>query len=359
MMTSIHVNLRRVVDNSYTIRLGITLEEAGKELRSIYPHSVKFVVTDSNVGKRYAKRLLRAIGPSSSHVIVVPAGERSKSRKTKEVLENKIISLGAERGSVIIALGGGMIGDLAGFVAATLLRGVPFVQIPTSLLAQVDSSVGGKVGVDHSAGKNLVGAFYQPGAVYIDPSTLRSLPEMEFANGMAEVIKYAAIADRRLFTFLEENSTRLRARNMTALHFMLKRCCQLKASVVEHDERERGLRRILNFGHTIGHAVESLSRYRIPHGSAVAIGMIAEARISVRLGMLTPHALDRFERLVEAYHLPTSLPASFSIGSIVEATAHDKKAREGKVFYTLLERLGKARVGVPLAPTRARTLLRT
>jgi 3-dehydroquinate synthase len=357
MTTKVHINLKRVIDDSYDIQISMPLDEAADDIIRMYPDSSKFVITDSNVGKYYGKKFVGALRQPDGHLLILPAGEKSKHRKSKERLEDKLIKLKASRDSVIIALGGGMVGDLAGFVASTLLRGISFVQIPTTLLAQVDSSVGGKVAVDHPLGKNLIGAFYQPKKVYIDPTTLETLSDTEFSNGMAEVIKYAAILDKQLFGYLEENSTKIRARNLDALHRIIKRCCELKKSVVQRDEKETGLRRILNFGHTIGHAVELLSHYRVSHGNAVAIGMIAEARISVNMGMLSTHAFERLERLITAYHLPTSLPKTLHVNNIIVATTRDKKAKGKEVHYTLLERIGKARVGVPISTPQVHKLL--
>jgi 3-dehydroquinate synthase len=254
-----------------------------------------------------------------------------------------------------------MIGDLAGFVAATLLRGIPFIQIPTTLLSQVDSSIGGKVAVDHPLGKNLMGAFYQPKKVFIDVDTLKTLPVKEFRNGMAEVIKYAAILDSKLFSYLEKNNSKIinhsarggqasrRVESSTIIH-LIHRCCELKKMVVEKDERETGLRRILNFGHTIGHAVESLSNYKLSHGEAVAIGMVAEAKISAALGMLDQSEVERLYNLLQLYKLPTDIPSKMDTHKIVRLTLHDKKVQQCKAQYTLLEKIGKAIVGFSVPP---------
>ena len=357
MTTNVRINLKRKIDDSYNIEIGTTLSEAAKSISGSFPHAAIFVITDTIVGQLYGKSFLRAVNQPPRHLLIVPSGEKSKNRNAKEKLEDKLLALHANRISVIVALGGGVIGDLAGFVAATLLRGVSYIQIPTTLLAQVDSSIGGKVAVDHPLGKNLIGAFHQPKKVYIDPATLRTLPDEEFTSGMAEVIKYAAIMDKTLFGYLEGNNNKIRARNIDALHYIIGRCCKLKKSIVEKDEKEAGLRRILNFGHTIGHAIESLSNYHIPHGQAVAIGMSCEAKASVRFGLLTEHAFQRLERLIAAYHLPTSIPSKMNLATILELTARDKKARDGAVHYALLERIGKARVGVPLSIAQTRQLL--
>lgn len=355
MPSLIHIILRNEIRNSYDIHVGIDVEHIAAAIMNSYPHASKFVITDSNIKRLYVKRLIIAMFgvDSPAQIVTVPAGELSKNRTMKERIEDGLISLGAARDSLIIALGGGMIGDLAGFVASTLYRGIPYVQIPTSLIAQVDSSIGGKVAVDHPAGKNLIGAFYQPEAVYIDPAMLKTLPIREFRNGMAEVIKYAAILDAWLFRYLEENRSRIMRRVPSSLFRIVKRCCELKKNVVEKDEKENDLRRILNFGHTIGHAVESLSHYRISHGEAVAIGMAAEAKISLSKGLLGHDGYRRLSKLLKAYGLPTHLPLRMDTDALMRTTLHDKKLQGGNVHYTLLERIGKARVGVVLTSADA------
>ena len=274
------------------------------------------------------------------------------------MLEDQLLAGGAQRDSVIIALGGGMVGDLAGFTAATLHRGIRYVHIPTTLLSQVDSSVGGKVAVDHPFGKNLIGAFAQPEKVYIDVTTLSSLSSRDFSSGMAEVIKYGAILDRRLFSYLETNSGAILRRQRSALELIVDRSCVLKRRVVELDELETGPRRILNFGHTIGHAVELLSKFALSHGEAVSIGMVAEATMSNALGLCDERDISRLVHVLQQFSLPTSFPSRMRFEAVIAATAHDKKAREGRIEYTLLERIGKARVGVPLTQLDVMRLLK-
>ena len=359
MPSLIHIEAGPETGNSYDLHIGIGLERIGRVIMKKYPRELKFVITDANVQKLYVKRLIVAMlgVETPAQIVTVPAGELSKNRTMKERIEDELISLGAARDSLIIALGGGMIGDLAGFVASTLYRGIPYIQIPTSLIAQVDSSIGGKVAVDHPAGKNLIGAFYQPTAVYIDPAMLKTLPLREFRNGMAEVIKYAAILDARLFDFLENNRPAILNRVPSTLIKIVKRCCELKKNVVEQDPKEHDFRRILNFGHTIGHAVESLSRYRIAHGEAVAIGMAAEATLSASKGLLPKGECRRLFGLLEAYGLPTRIPEKMDRSALMSATLRDKKMKAGNVHYTLLERIGKARVGVIVSTGDARQLL--
>src|SRR5436309_595603 len=281
MLSTLHVNLDHRVDDSYAILIGVNPGGIVGDIRRTFWGVRKFVITDSNVGALYGKEFLRALRQPREYLLSIPAGEKSKNRRIKERIEDRILSLGVTRDSLIVALGGGVIGDLAGFVAASLLRGLPYVQIPTTLLAQVDSSIGGKVAIDHPLGKNLLGAFYQPHKVYINVATLTSLPDREFRCGLAEVIKYGAILDKDLFRYLEREYGQIMAKHESCLLRIIKRSCEIKKSVVEQDEKETGLRRILNFGHTIGHAIEVLSGYRIRHGNAIAIGMVAEARMSV------------------------------------------------------------------------------
>jgi 3-dehydroquinate synthase len=359
MKSKIHINLKRVVDNSYDLVIGTSLKEAAGEILRLYPNRRKFVITDSHVKKLYGGKFLGALRRTGeeAHLLAVPAGERSKNRNTKGDLEDRLLKVRAGRDSLIIALGGGVVGDLAGFVAATLHRGIPFVQIPTSLLAQVDSSVGGKVAVDHPLGKNLIGAFYQPDRVFIDLSLLKTLSPREFRNGIAEVIKYAVILDAGLFKLLESSSPLVLARDNDILLKIVQRCCDLKRQIVEKDERELDLRRILNFGHTIGHALELLSNFRILHGEAVSIGMLAEARIAEWKGMMTHREVARLDRLLRQYGLPTAIPRRTDFGKLLLMTSRDKKSIDGDVRYTLPVAIGSAAAGVRLTAAQVRSLL--
>jgi len=359
MATKIHINLRKEADDSYDIVIGTTLADAARDILKFVPGDRYFAITDSNVKRFYGTKFTRLMKRNGVDcpLVSVPAGEKSKNRTTKGHIEDKLLSLGAGRRSVVIALGGGMVGDLAGFVASTLLRGIRYVHIPTTLLAQVDSSIGGKVAVNHPLGKNLLGAFCQPKRVCIDISTLGTLPHREFIHGMAEVIKYAAILDRDLFSYLEVHCENILTRDAKALIKVITRCCELKRDVVEIDEKETDYRRILNFGHTIGHALESLTNYRLPHGIAVSIGMATEARISATRGLLSAGSVARLENLLHAYRLPTEIPPSTDIRELCEATRTDKKAKDGRVHYTLLQRIGKARTGVRLSHEKVQRIL--
>jgi len=348
MLTIIRVNLKNLNDNSYDLIIGVKLDDIVNELASWNEFSKYFIITDSNVKRLYADDFLRRLQTNKIevHLLSVLPGEKSKTRKTKEQLEDKLLKLKADRYSLIIALGGGVIGDLAGFVAATFMRGISYIQIPTTLLSQIDSSIGGKVAVNHPLGKNLIGAFYQPKKVYIDVETLNTLPKREFRNGMAEVIKYAAILDANLFSYLEDNNQKINIHHKSSILNLVQRCCKLKKMIVEKDEKETGLRRILNFGHTIGHAIESLSKYKLSHGEAVAIGMVIEAKISAALGMLKQSDVERLRKVIELYKLPTKIPSKMDMAKIIQSTYLDKKAQQGQVQYTLLKKIGKAAMSI-------------
>ncbi len=349
----LHVRLQRTIDDSYDVEIGITFRHIARDIIRRWPESTLYIISDSNIHGLYGKKLaniLRKHGRSVS-LLAFPAGEKQKNRQAKERLEDQLLKHRVERDSLIIALGGGVTGDIAGFVSATMLRGIQYVHIPTTLLAQVDSSVGGKVAVDHPSGKNLIGAFYQPKKVYIDVSTLRTLSDREYRCGMAEVIKYGITLDKNLFLYLERNIHRILSRNNACLEYIIRKCCSLKKDIVERDERESGLRRILNFGHTIGHGIESASGFRLKHGEAVAIGMAVEAKISSAIQMTSDITVQRLTNLLRQYGLPVSIPGRISLQTILSQTAHDKKAVHGTVLYTLLTGVGTARPGVAVPST--------
>jgi 3-dehydroquinate synthase len=360
MATKIHLNLNQREDKSYDVMIGMSFAEIAEDIHRMTPRGRLYIICDENVAKLYGRNLASLLKDSGSEIdtITIPPGEEHKSRQMKEHLEDRLLSLHADRQSTIIALGGGVIGDLAGFVAATFQRGIPFFQIPTTLLAQVDASIGGKVAVDHPLGKNLIGAFHQPGRVYIDTTTLSTLPEREFRNGMAEVIKYAAILDKRFFAYLENNRSRITGQDKKVLNRVVTSCCRMKKDIVEKDEKELGLRRILNFGHTIAHAIEKLHNYRIGHGEAVAIGMAIEAQLSQNLGYVNTNNVLRLRSLLALYGLPVELPRSISINDLVNATLTDKKSAGDAINYTLLEEIGTAKVGVGLTIDQVRQSLK-
>jgi 3-dehydroquinate synthase len=300
------------------------------------------IVTDTNVGPRYAGRISSALGAARTSVFTMAAGEAQKTRDTWSRLTDEMLASGFGRDTTIIALGGGVVGDLAGFVAATFMRGIPCVQVPTSLLAMIDASVGGKTGVDTPTGKNLVGAFHQPAAVIADTAVLATLPREHLRAGLAEAIKHGVIADAAYFGDVEHLAADIDGLDTEgeALLRLVARSVEIKADVVRRDEREGGLRKTLNFGHTIGHAVELCSRYTLLHGNAVAIGMVYEGAIAERVGVAESGTSERIRRAVRAAGLPERRPSTMSIEDIVQATHGDKKARAGRPEYALPSRIG-------------------
>jgi 3-dehydroquinate synthase len=333
-------------ERSYDILIGKgLLSQAAEYLRPLKLGKRGVIITDTNVDPLYAGALRLALGKSgfAVEVLSVSAGEASKSLRQANRLFEKLPSCGLDRQSFVIALGGGVVGDLAGFVAASYLRGLALIQMPTSLLAQVDSSVGGKTGVNLPQGKNLVGAFYQPKLVLADTDTLGTLPPRELRSGFAEVIKHGAIRDAKFFKWLEREYKRVLVLDPEAVAHVVRRCCEIKAEVVSADEREAGLRALLNFGHTVGHAMETLSDYSgLLHGEAISMGMCAGARLSVMRAGLNEAEAKRLCALLAASGLPTRLGKTFKLGELLEAARLDKKARDGKLRFVLLKRLGGA-----------------
>ena len=303
------------------------------------------IISDSNVAKLYASRAsasLKAAG-FDAVVIEIPAGEASKSLDMLAMLYDRMTEAELDRQSVVFALGGGVTGDLGAFAAATYLRGIPVVQIPTTVVAQVDSSMGGKSGVNHRLAKNLIGAFYQPRMILADVESLKTLPEREFREGLAEVIKYGAIMDEPMVSDLERDLDAILRRDATVLEQLVERSLRHKAYVVENDEREGGLRKILNFGHTIGHAIEASSGYgKYLHGEAVAIGMAAACSISRKLASLSERASDRLVELIRRAGLPTSMESQWRTEDFELALRLDKKRVEKQIEFVLIDRLGHA-----------------
>lgn len=301
------------------------------------------ILADEKVASLYAKKVIQSLAGNniSAELITFPAGEASKNLLLFSSLSSLIAQKGYDRKDGIIALGGGVTGDLAGFIASSYMRGIPFVQIPTSLLAQVDSSVGGKTGVDIPEGKNLVGAFYQPKIVYIDTEVLRTLPRSEFIGGMAEVIKYGVIKDPGFFNYLIQVREDVFSLNPEVMTKIIHTCCSIKAAIVAEDEQEINIRRILNYGHTIGHAVESVSEFAIIHGKAVAIGMVAAARLSVLKNLMSEAEASKIISGIADYELPTEIPVEFDRAKIKKYLLADKKIEAGKVFYILPQSIGK------------------
>lgn len=330
-------------ERSYPIVIGPgVLAQVGASLKSGAFAKRFAIISDDKVADLYGEQMQHVLQQAgiACELIVFPHGEASKNLLTMGQLASELAERGFDRGDGLLALGGGVTGDITGFLAAIYMRGIPFVQVPTSLLAQVDSSVGGKTGVDIPQGKNLIGAFYQPRAVFIDTTVLSTLPREEFLGGMAEVIKYGASIDADFFVWLGQHRQAILALDPAVVVPMIRRCCEIKASVVERDEREGGLRRILNFGHTIGHAVEAASGYQLIHGFAVAIGMQAVAALAVRGGYADADVAADIVALLQAYALPTVIPPEFDRESLRKYLQTDKKTVGGRVFFVLPKKIG-------------------
>lgn len=331
-------------EDSYPIHIGEgMLATAGRTVCPEQAGQRAAVIGDDNVAELYAAELMASLaeGGWDAHLLSVAPGEASKTLAAAGQLCARLAEAELDRSSVIFALGGGMIGDLAGFVAAIYMRGIEFVQVPTSLLAQVDASVGGKVAVDLPRGKNLVGAFHQPRAVIVDTRTLASLPDDQFRAGLAEVIKHAAIADEELFAYLESNLDRIMARDRTGLKYLLARNCQIKAEVVSTDPHERDRRAVLNFGHTIGHSLERAApEWQLSHGEAIAAGMIAESQVAVERGLAEPAVVERLSGLIEQAGLRADL-GQVDLEAAGAAMAADKKIRQGRLTLPVVPQIGR------------------
>jgi 3-dehydroquinate synthase len=345
--------------NGYEVRVGEELlERVGLWLREKEYSDKAVIITDTTVGKLYADVLEGSLKTADFKVTLLqlPVGEEQKSLETATGLYDKLMDAYVERTTPVLALGGGVIGDLAGFVAATYLRGLPLVQVPTTLLAMVDSSIGGKTAVDRGNLKNIIGTFYQPRLVVADIGTLNTLPENELANGLAEVIKSAAIRNDNLFKFLEINIDKARELHPEVIEDMVLETARIKAEIVEKDEKEEGLREILNYGHTIGHAIEAVSGFELKHGQAVAIGMIAAARISSLMGILEESEVARLEVLIRRAGLPVAM-SGLDKEKVMEAMQHDKKVRQNKIRFVLLKSIGDAFISDEVDPALVREVL--
>jgi 3-dehydroquinate synthase len=337
-------------ERSYEISIGPgLLKGLGEECNRLNLGARCAVITDSNVGPKYARTLQSVLERSGFETVLItlPAGEKAKSVQSLQFCYDKLAAHRLERKSFIVALGGGVVGDLAGFVAATYLRGIDFIQVPTTLLAQVDSSVGGKTGVNLKAGKNLVGAFYQPRLVACDLDTLKTLPTREYRAGLAEVIKYGIIYDSEFFRFVERNLKSILRKDPAVMSKVISRCCQIKAEIVSQDETESGLRAILNFGHTIGHALEAISGYgKYLHGEAISIGQILAAQLSAALLGMPAADVVRIQNIVRAAGLPTEVrlnPAQEK--RLFEAMKLDKKVSGGEIKFVLARKIGRVEFG--------------
>jgi 3-dehydroquinate synthase len=332
-----------LAENSYDIFIERgALASLGQRCRAVGLKGVAAVISNPTVAALYGAAVQESLESAGFSVaqIEMPDGEEYKNSTTLNQLYDALLAAGVDRGSFVVALGGGVVGDVAGYVAATWMRGIPFVQVPTTLLAQVDSSVGGKTGIDHPKGKNLIGAFHQPSLVLIDIATLATLDQRQFRAGLAEVIKYGVIIDLPFFEFIEANCAAILAKDPDVLIKIILRSCQLKAQVVEQDEKEAGLRAILNYGHTLGHAFESLSGYRgLVHGEAVAIGMVLAARISLAAGLCSREEFARVCALVARCGLSVEIP-HYDRQQLIAAVAADKKSKGGTVTFICNQGIG-------------------
>lgn len=338
----------RTKSRSYPIRF--SQEPAGKTLEALFQAQAGRkigLVTDSHLAKHYRADIRKAFQKHGikAHLFVIPAGEKSKNRRVKEQIEDYFLANRFDRKSLFVALGGGVVGDLVGYTASTFFRGIDFIQIPTSLLAMVDSSVGGKTGVDTPHGKNLIGSFHQPAEVRVNLDFLKTLPEKNFLEGLGEVLKAGFIRDKSLVNVLVRNRDAVLKRETKTLSRVIHASLVVKRDVVGKDEKETGgLRKILNYGHTIGHAVELLARFRVAHGFCVAIGMSAEARLAVKLGILKDSARLEMDELIASYGLPLSIPKNLNPNALVEAMLLDKKSTDGKIQFSLCSEIGRMEV---------------
>ncbi|MFH1367902.1 MAG: 3-dehydroquinate synthase [Elusimicrobiota bacterium] len=362
--------LVKLSERSYQIFIGAKLEDLGRQLAGMKLSKTALVVTNPKVGKLYLSRISAGLKRAGFKVssCIIGDGEEFKTLNTVNKIYGAMLNAGLDRRSPLIALGGGVAGDIAGFAAATFMRGVPLIQVPTTLLAMVDSSVGGKTGVDLKEGKNLIGAFYQPKLVWIDISTLKTLPEEHIANGMAEVIKYGVIKDSAFFKFLEKNINKMQGQGSRVqgpgkteklIGHIISTSCKIKADVVSGDEREeKGLREILNFGHTFGHALETLNNYKgILHGQAVAIGMNFAASLAVKLGMLGKSDKARLKNLILLAGLGACSHKRFTANQVISVMKRDKKTRSGKLRFVLPVKIGKVTVKSNISSELIRKIL--
>ncbi len=335
-------------ERSYPIEIGVGLLDDEMVFSRLPKAAAALIVTNTTVAPLYAQILQRALAGKYAqvHAVVLPDGEEHKTWQTLNLIFDALLKNGCDRKTVLFALGGGVVGDMTGFAAACYMRGVPFVQVPTTLLAQVDSSVGGKTGINHPMGKNMIGAFYQPQLVVCDLSTLDTLPQRELSAGLAEVIKYGPIADMAFMEWLEGAMDALLNRDKTALAHAVRRCCEIKAWVVGQDEREAGLRAILNFGHTFGHAIEAGMGYGVwLHGEGVGAGMVMAAELSQRLGLVDSGFVARLRALVQRAGLPLRGPvldAADNAGRYLELMRVDKKAEAGEIRFVVIDGPGRA-----------------
>jgi 3-dehydroquinate synthase len=342
-MNRLRVNLDKKTSASYEIYIGENIVDRMGLIMAKNNWASRYVmITDSNLSTSHGERVQATLREMELKVDLIdfPAGEASKNFQTNLRIVDRIIDLGADRTSALIALGGGVVGDITGFIASVYMRGIPYIQVPTTLLAQVDSSIGGKTGIDLPEGKNILGTFYQPKGVFIDLAFLKTLTPREFRSGLAEIVKYGIIDDPELLSSLEVEAEAIRNRDINLLEKIIARSCCIKKGIVEIDEMDKGVRRILNFGHTIGHAIEAESGYSVSHGDAVSIGMVASALISERLKYLPSGDRERIISLIRAIGLPDRIPKTLSPTGILSRIKRDKKKEGDTIHFVLLKKIG-------------------
>lgn len=338
-MIKMNVNLG---ERSYPIYVTGDFSTIGKSIHDARITGKLVVITDSNVDRHHSEECLAALTASGYEVYkyVIEAGESNKNLETVKSIYKYLLDLKIDRNSTLMALGGGVVGDITGFAAATFLRGINFIQIPTSLLAQADSSVGGKVGVDFEGSKNIIGAFYQPRLVYMNVNTLKTLPKREFQSGLGEIIKHGIIRDAEFFDYIDYSMSRIFEYNEDVLKYLAKTNCSIKASVVEQDEKENDLRAILNFGHTIGHAIESVMNFQLLHGECVSLGMVGAFYMAQHMGMLDEKPVLKVRKLLQKAGLPVKLDG-IDVDRVYDRMFHDKKIKNNKLTFILPKRIGE------------------
>jgi 3-dehydroquinate synthase len=350
-------------ERSYDITIGNNILDGIGDNLTVFGLSPKIaIISNPTVFALYGGRVSASIKKAGFDLItvIIPDGEEYKDLLWLQHIYNDLLKHRLDRSSALIALGGGVIGDITGFAASTYMRGISCIQVPTTLLAQVDSSVGGKTGVNHKLGKNMIGTFWQPGLVWLDVETLKTLPKRELLAGLAEVIKYGVIYDGELFDFLEINKDKILHLDNQALTHIVKRSCEIKADVVSKDERESGLRAILNYGHTIGHAIETVTGYtRFIHGEAVAIGMHLEARLAQLLNYIDKDQVSRIKALIDSYGLPSGMPEEIDENSILSSMQLDKKTVAGELKFILPEKIGSVKIQKGITQDSIRELLQS
>lgn len=348
-------------ERSYEILIGKgNLSLIGERLLRFSTGKKIAIVSNPKVSELYAERVLDGLKKEGfdTYLILIPDGEIYKDFFWAYHILTKLLELGFDRKCCLIALGGGVIGDITGFVASIYMRGIPYIQIPTTLLAQVDSSVGGKTAVNHSLGKNMIGTFWQPALVWIDVEVLDSLPEREFLSGLAEVIKYGIIWDKEFFSFIEKNKEKILNREKDILISIIKRSCEIKSEIVSRDERENYLRAILNYGHSIGHAIETITNYNFYlHGEAISIGMVYEAKLANMLGFLSKEEFETIKRILKEYGLPIEMPSFIDKSAMIKAILLDKKNIQGKIRMVIPESIGKMKINFEIGEEELKTTI--